>query len=136
MNILLDKDAIIPNRAHELDAGYDLYCREDVNVPANGSAIIDTGVHFDIPKGYVGFLKSKSGLNVKAGLTGTGVIDSGYNGSVIVKLYNNTDKDYLFNKGNKIIQIIFLPIYTPDFTIVDSFDDSERGSNGFGSTGK
>lgn len=63
-------------------------------IPANGSAVIDTGVHIDIPKGYVGFLKSKSGLNVKHDLTSEGVIDAGYTGSICVKLYNHGKTDY------------------------------------------
>ncbi len=150
IKIKLDKGAILPTRAHETDAGLDLYTPVDVKVPRArttalfsfsgevdvGSATIDTGVHVEIPKGYVGFVKSKSGLNVKHGLTAEGVIDSGYTGSVVVKLYNHTSNDYAFEAGEKIAQLVLLPIITPDLELVDSLEDTERGSNGFGSSGK
>ena len=89
-----------------------------------------------IPRGYVGFLKSKSGLNVKHDLTGEGVIDAGYMGSICVKLYNNGDKDYEFKRGDKIIQIVLLPIITPKLRQTDTLEETERGANGFGSTGR
>lgn len=136
MKIKLDEGAYMPTRAHEADAGYDLYSPVDRELKAKGWTKIDTGCHFQIPKGYVGFIKSKSGLNVKFGITSEGVIDSGYTGSVVVKLYNHSYKPYYINKGDKISQIVFLPIYTPDFEVVDSLDDTERGENGFGSSGK
>lgn len=147
MKIMLDKGAILPTRAHETDAGLDLYTPVDVKVPGCssdvwdefaevGSATIDTGVHMEIPKGYVGFVKSKSGLNVRYGLTAEGVIDCGYTGSIVVKLYNHTNNEYLFGAGEKIAQLVLLPIITPDLEQVDSLDDTERGSNGFGSSGK
>ena len=87
-------------------------------------------------KNYVGFLKSKSGLNVKHGLTSEGVIDAGYTGSIVVKLYNNKDRDYQMKKGDKISQLVILPIITPDLELVDSLDDTDRGDNGFGSSGR
>ena len=65
MKIKLDNGAFMPNRAHEDDAGLDIYARESQIVPARGSAIFDTGVHIELPKGTVGMIKSKSGLNVK-----------------------------------------------------------------------
>ena len=146
IKIKLDEGAILPTRAHETDAGLDLYTPTDVMVgrcrwnPSDGftvgSATIDTGVHVEIPKGYVGFIKSKSGLNVKHGLTAEGVIDSGYTGSIVVKLYNHTPKRYEFNAGEKIAQLVLLPIITPDLEVVDSLEDTDRGSNGFGSSGK
>ena len=136
MKIKLDKGARTPTRAHELDAGYDLYARFFECVPAGGSALFDTGVHMEIPKGYVGFLKSKSGLNVKSGLLGEGVIDAGYTGSIVVKLYNHGIVDRYFHPGDKISQIVLLPIFTPDLEVVDELTETERGENGFGSTGK
>lgn len=136
MKIKLDNGAKAPTRAHELDAGYDLYARHFECVTAGGSALFDTGVHMEIPKGYVGFLKSKSGLNVKSGLLGEGVIDAGYTGSIVVKLYNHDTVDHYFYPGNKISQIVLLPIFTPDLEVVDELAETERGGNGFGSTGK
>ena len=134
MKIKLDNGAKAPTRAHELDAGYDLYARHFECVPAGGSALFDTGVHMEIPKGYVGFLKSKSGLNVKSGLLGEGVIDAGYTGSIVVKLYNHDTVDHYFYPGDKISQIVLLPIFTPDLEVVDELTETERGGNGFGST--
>jgi dUTP pyrophosphatase len=147
MKIKLDNGAYMPTRAHETDAGLDLYTPKDVIVsrcrwiPTEGitlgSATIDTGVHVEIPKGYVGFIKSKSGLAVKHGLTAAGgVIDSGYTGSVVVKLFNHTSISYEFKAGEKIAQLVLLPIITPDLEVVDSLEDTERGSNGFGSSGR
>lgn len=136
INVMLDDGAIEPTRAHEYDAGLDLYAREDFTVPAHGSAIHDTGVHIEIPKGYAGILESKSGLNVKHNITGTGTIDCGYMGSVVTKLYNHGNYDYAFKRGEKIIQLVLKRIATPRVKVVESFVETERGNNGFGSTGK
>ena len=136
MKVMLDEGAFMPERAHELDAGYDLRTPKDFSVYGGKCKTIDTGVHFEIPAGYVGFLKSKSGLNVKDSITGEGVIDSGYTGSIKVKLYNHGRARKCFCKGDKIIQIVLLPVFTPELEKVDSLDDTERGSNGFGSTGR
>lgn len=150
MKIKLDQGAYLPTRAHPDDAGLDLYTPIDVKVPGStalswvanlapvdiGCAIIDTGVHVAIPKGYVGYIKSKSGLNVKHGLTAEGVIDAGYVGSIVTKIYNHTSKDYVFKAGEKIAQLVILPIVTPDLELADELEDTDRGSNGFGSTGR
>ena len=136
MKIMLDKDAIMPTRAHEADAGLDLYARETQVVCAKDSAVFDTGVHIELPPATVGFLKSKSGLNVKHGITSEGVIDEGYTGSIRVKLYNHSGYDYKVNKGDKISQLVIHPILKPKLELVDSLEDTERGSNGFGSSGR
>lgn len=137
IKVKLDEGAFAPESAHEADAGYDLRTPTDCYISEDGFAIIDTGVHIQIPKGYVGFLKSKSGLNVRDHLTGEGVIDSGYTGSIVVKLYRNSPHGgKFFCRGDKIIQIVLLPIIKPDIEIVDSLEDTERGDNGFGSTGR
>lgn len=136
LKIKLDEGAYMPTRAHEADAGYDLYSPVARELKPNDWTKIDTGVHFQIPKGYVGFIKSKSGLNVKFGITSEGVIDSGYTGSVVVKLYSKFDRPYYIDKGQKISQIVFLPIYTPELEVVDELEETERGNGGFGSTGK
>ena len=146
MKIVLDKGAKMPTRAHETDAGLDLYTPHNVVVKRSGAyaedgavsigyATIDTGVHVEIPKGFVGFIKSKSGLNVKRGLIAEGVIDSGYTGSIVVKLYNLTNVPHYFEAGDKIAQLVLLPIITPQLELVDSLEETERGDNGFGSTG-
>lgn len=102
MKVVLDNGAKMPTRAHETDAGLDLYSREDCIVEAKESATFDTGVHIAIPNGFAGFLKSKSGLNVKHGLISDGVIDAGYTGSIVVKLYNLSGYDYKIKAGDKI----------------------------------
>ena len=136
IKVKLDEGAFAPHSAHEADAGYDIRTPIDFWVVGGSSTTVDTGVHIQIPKGYVGFLKSKSGLNVKHSLTGEGVIDSGYTGSIQVKLYNNSQSSRFFERGDKIIQIVLLPIIKPEIEIVDSLEDTERGDNGFGSTGR
>ena len=134
--VMLDEKAKMPTKAHETDAGFDLYTPKGIIVFREDSEVIDTGVHIEIPKGYVGFLKSKSGLNVKNGITGEGVIDAGYTGSIVAKLYNNGDEDVFFDAGQKIIQIVFLPIPEVELELTDIFYNTERGDNGFGSSGK
>lgn len=136
MKLVLEDFAYMPERAHDLDAGYDLRSPIDFHVTGLSSFLVDTGVHVQIPEGYVGFLKSKSGLNVKCDIVGEGVIDAGYTGSIKVKLYNHSFKRIDFLQGDKIIQLVILPIYTPPLEVVDSLEDTERGSDGFGSTGR
>ena len=139
INIMLDEGAKMPERAHETDAGLDLFL--PINHPTitcfgKNSITINTGVHIEIPKGYVGILKSKSGLNVRNNITGTGVIDSGYTGAIVAKLYNHGKEKYIFQPGEKIIQLLIIKCETPKLTLVNYFEDSERGNNGFGSTGR
>ena len=155
MKVMLDKGAIAPTRAHPYDAGIDLYTPVDCTVPPAetllkvnpheyccetrtvvGSLTIDTGVHVEIPEGYAGFIKSKSGLNVNQGLTAEGVIDAHYTGSIRVKLYNHTWQGYHFKAGDKIAQLVILPCLLPEVEIVDSLEETDRGDNGFGSTGR
>ena len=136
MNVILDLGAFMPEFAHKTDAGADLRSPIDTVVPARGSVVIDTGVHVEIPEGYVGILKSKSGLNVKHNLIGTGTIDSGYSGSIRVKLYNLGDTDYQILRGDKIIQMVILPCVYCEFMQVEKFAETERGDGGFGSTGR
>lgn len=137
MKYMLDEGAFAPEYAHITDAGMDLRTPKAVRVPAHSSAIIDTGVHLQIPNNYVGFLKSKSGLNVKHSILSEGVIDCGYTGSIVAKLYNHSNTDYVFQKGDKITQLVILPCATGALLEqVDSFDETERGDSGFGSTGK
>ena len=137
MKIKLDEGAYAPTRAHSTDAGLDLYARDNKIVPAYGSAIFHTGVHVKLPKGTAGVVISKSGLNVNYGITSTGLIDEGYDGSITVKLYNNTHRGYYVAKGDKISQLMIVPVLYEPVEIVDDLEqESERGSNGFGSTGR
>lgn len=136
LNVLLDDGAYMPEYAHDVDAGADLRTPINVTVPAHGSAVIDLGVHIQIPNGYVGMIKSKSGLNVKASLVSEGVVDCGFTGAIKAKLYNHSDNDYTFEKGDKVTQIVIMPIPKVEFNLVNKFEETERGSGGFGSTGR
>lgn len=136
MKIMLDDGAYMPTRAYSTDAGLDLYSPVDVLLMPQASAVIDTGVHVELPPGSAGFLKSKSGLNVKHGILGEGVIDAGYTGSIWVKLYNHSEEGYYIQRGDKITQLVILPVILPDLEQVERLDDTERGCGGFGSTGK
>lgn len=137
MKIKLDTGAKMPVKAYETDVGYDIFAREMQIVPAKESATFDTGVHIELPKGTVGMLKSKSGLNVRYGITSEGVIDVGYTGSIRVKLFNHSGTDYTVNAGDKITQLVILPLAdVGELELVESLEEKGRGNNGFGSTGK
>ena len=137
MRVILDEGAIMPTRGHATDAGLDLYARESVFIPPNGSAVFDTGVHVELPRMTCGLLVSKSGLNVNGDITSTGLIDEGYTGSIRVKLYNHGDRNFLVRKGDKISQLVVLPCWYARLDLVQSFGTvTERGEAGFGSTGR
>lgn len=137
MNIYVEKGAYAPNRAHKTDAGLDIRSRETRLVKAHSSALFHTGLHVQLPHGTAGLLVSKSGLNVNHGITSTGLIDEGYTGKILVKLYNNSDENYLVHAGDKISQLVVIPVLYEDIHIVDSLDENtERGDKGFGSSGK
>lgn len=137
MKIKLDAGAYMPERAHATDAGFDLRTPVTVTLMPHDSVVIDTGVHVQLPPNTVGMLKSKSGLNVKHGITSEGVIDVGYTGSVRAKLYNHTSNPYTFKAGDKVTQLVILPLaYVDGLEQVSELDDSERGDGGFGSTGR
>lgn len=136
MKIMLDDGAFMPVRAHEKDAGLDIRAPLCFDLPAHCGVAIDTGVHVEIPSGCAGFLKSKSGLNVKHDIRCEGVIDCGYTGSIVCKLYNDSVYDYHFMRGDKITQLVILPIVLPQLERVECFEETERGDGGFGSTGR
>jgi dUTP pyrophosphatase len=137
MNIYVEKGAYAPNRAHKTDAGLDIRSRETRLVKAHSSALFHTGLHVQLLQGTAGLLVSKSGLNVNHGITSTGLIDEGYTGEILVKLYNNSDENYLVHAGDKISQLVVIPVLYEDVHIVDSLDENtERGDKGFGSSGK
>lgn len=136
MRIKLDEGAFAPIRAHKTDAGMDLLSPVEVLVPNGGHAIIDTGVHVELPQGTVGMIKSKSGLNVNHGIVSEGVIDEGYTGGIVVKLYNHSAFPYRVMRGDKISQLVVIECLHPDIEIVDEIHGGERGNGGFGSTGR
>lgn len=125
----------IPTRAHENDAGLDLYAREGGWILPKCRKTFGTGVHIAIPKGAVGFLTSKSGL-MSEGITSRGTIDCDYTGEVRAILYNQSWLPKRIRKGQKITQLVIVPIIIPGLRIVSEMEDTERGDGGFGSTGK
>lgn len=135
INVTLDDGAKLPVRAHETDAGADLCCVEDVTVPAGDSVLVDTGVHIELPPHSVGMLKSKSGLNCMQAITTTGVIDEGYTGSIKVRVYNHGEYPKEFKAGDKVTQLVVVPVEYPTYEESESISGGERGDSGFGSTG-
>jgi dUTP pyrophosphatase len=141
IKVKLSPGGIMPTRAHSTDAGLDLYSPIDVLIPCNDnwygcSVVIDTLTHVAIPVGYVGDVKSKSGLMMEYGIITDGTVDAGYTGSIRVKLFNHGLCDVKIQKGQKIAQLVIKKIITPELELVDSLEETERGANGFGSTGK
>ena len=136
LKVKLDEGAFVPERAHDTDGGIDIRTNQFGRVPANGGLVFTTGVHVEIPHGYSGLLVSKSGLNVNKGLTSTGLIDEGFTGEIKVKLYNHTNEDYLVAQGDKITQLVLIPVSYARVEVVDEIDGGERGDSGYGSTGR
>lgn len=137
MKIMLDSGATMPTRAHDTDAGLDLYSRETKGMEPGQSAVFDTGVHMEFPHGYYGKIESKSGLNVKYGIVSCGgVIDEGYTGSICVKLYNLSQDTYIVSAGDKVAQLVIMPYLAPELEIVDELAETPRGAAGFGSSGR
>lgn len=136
MKVRLNYGAFLPERAHAVDAGLDLRTPVDVVLESYGHVEIDTGVAVEIPEGFVGLLKSKSGLNVNYGIVGEGVIDAGYTGTICVKLYNLSGRYHKFERGEKIIQLVVVPCLLEDCVQVETLGETERGTCGFGSTGR
>ena len=138
MKIVIEDGAFLPTRAHPDDAGLDLYSPCDAYLIHGSSCLIDTGVRVQIPKGYYGKLESKSGLMTRNDVvTAGGVIDSGYTGTIKVPMHNySPSTDYWIRRGDKITQMVIVPIVTPELELVGSLEDTERGEKGFGSSGK
>ncbi len=136
IKVKLDEWAFLPDRAHDTDAGADIRTPCDAFVPAHGSTTIRTGVHIELPPNCAGILMSKSSLNVWHDIIGTGLIDEGYDGEILVKLYNLGGTDYEFERGDKIINLVIAEVPYPDFVLSDEIQGGERGNAGFGSTGR
>ncbi len=123
--------------AIEGDAGYDLFSAETVTIKPHGSASVHTQVAVELPQGYWMEIMPKSGLATKHDIAvHNGVIDNGYRGELIVHIYNHSDKEYTFNKNDKIAQAIIRQLHVFELEEVTELSDSSRGSSGFGSTGK
>lgn len=161
---LLSKDARMPERNHKTDAGYDIFSAETVVLEPQEKAVIKTDVAVSIPEGYVGLLTSRSGVSSKTHLViETGKIDAGYHGNLGINIKNDHEDDkmqtiflrdidnekifekechlyklgsYRIEKGERIAQLVIVPIFTPELKQVKEFESvSERGEKGFGSSG-
>jgi dUTP pyrophosphatase len=132
---VVDEGANIPTRAHNTDAGLDLYATKSGWILPKNHKVIGTGFHCAIPSGWVGMLTSKSGLMAK-GITSRGTIDCGYTGEIKAVLFNHSWKFIKIHKGQKITQLVLMPIATPSLEYADTLEDTERAGNGFGSTGR
>jgi dUTP pyrophosphatase len=135
----LDPAATLPARAHDDDAGLDLYACEAVTVWASGRASVRTGIALEIPPGHAGLVLPRSGLAARHGIAlvnAPGLIDSGYRGEVRVLLLN-TDGDAHFEvaPGDRIAQLLLVPFASAEPVEVEELAASERGDGGFGSTG-
>jgi dUTP pyrophosphatase len=136
--VLKDKE-LRPTYAHENDAGADLRSPIEVVIPSGDRVFIPTGVHVQLPDNCVGFVTPRSGLAKKHGITipnSPGIVDSGYRGEIGVTLHNLGDIDYKISKGERIAQFVIVPFVQGDFILVDTLETSDRGSGGFGSTGR
>ena len=120
------------------DAGYDLFSTGNYVVEPQQRALVETGLHLEIPPGYVGLVKDRSSVASAGVHTLAGVIDSAYRGELKVLVVNLGERDYLISSGQKIAQLLVVPVYTEAVEVVNTLEelsDSERGSGGFGSTG-
>lgn len=136
MQIYLDSYATSPTRAHDTDAGLDLYSPITRVLRPGETALIDLGVHIALPAHSVGMVKARSSL-FKRGILTDGTIDEGYTGPVCVMLYNASGALYTVQKGDRIAQLVILPILRPELEVQTApLAETERGSGGFGSTGK
>lgn len=123
-------------KAYSTDGGYDILASRAGIIRANDTLLVSTNLKVSIPKGYVGLLKSRSGLATKHRIEhGAGVIDCGYTGEVKVLLQNHSTKDYHVNVDDKVAQMVILPICRFPVQLVGSLDDSARGGKGFNSSG-
>lgn len=133
--------AIIPERKTIGAAGFDLYADIDapVIVRPHTTVMIYSGIAFSIPDGYFGAIYARSGLSVKSGLrpaTCVSVIDSDYRGNVGLPMHNDTDTERVINPNERVAQIVFQKALTPKLEVVAELDNTERGDNGFGSSGR
>ena len=137
----LHENAKIPTRGSEYSAGYDLYAciGADITIAPHTTEKIGTGLSIALPNGYFGAIFARSGLAAKSGLRPAncvGVADSDYRGEYIVALHNDNDEFRTVSCGDRIAQLVVMPYLAVDFVETEELDETERGSGGFGSTGK
>ncbi len=137
----LSENAVCPEYSTDGSLGMDLSAALDkpLTIKAGERALIPLGFAIQIPEGWGAFVFPRSGLSFKKGITMAncvGVIDTDYTGEVKVSAINLSDKDYTINPGDRVAQLVFLPVEKARFIQSESLDDTERGAGGFGSTGK
>jgi len=133
----LTNTAIAPTYATDGSAGMDLYADGGFHIYPGESALISSGISVEIDSDKVGLVWPRSGMAAKFGIdTGAGVIDSDYRGPVMVLLFNHGEETYRIKRGDRIAQLLIVPCYRPKIEVVDNLDETERGENGFGSSGK
>ena len=136
----LKENAVIPKKAFPYDAGWDLAACLDydsVEIPIGKTVLIGTGLAMAVPNGYFGGIFARSGLSTKQGLRPAncvGVLDASFRNEVMVPLYNDSNEVRIVKNGDRIAQLIILPVYDTNMEIVDELDDTDRGMGGFGST--
>lgn len=132
----LHPNAIVPTRAHDTDAGLDVFTIENGVINAGKDGIVKTGIAISIPHGWSAIVKEKSGRSTNNKLTvGACVIDSGYRGEILIHLFNNGDIPFTYKAGEKIAQLVVVPVWTGYPEVVDELDETPRGEGRFGSTG-
>ncbi len=135
----LSEQAHVPQKAHEDDAGFDLYAAEDVTLkPHGGYAAIATDIAIALPPMTEAQVRPRSGLAVKYGVTvlnSPGTIDAGYRGEIKVPLINHGEEPFVVTAGMRVAQLVIAPVWPAKFHEVESLDETERGEGGFGSTG-
>ena len=133
---ILSEKGRVPTRAHDTDAGWDLYSSEDLQIMPDHRRLVSTSISLAIPEGHVGLVWPRSGLSVRKGIdVFAGVIDSGYRVEVKVCLFNSGATIFDINKGDRIAQILIQKISDCKMVGVESLDGSDRGDGGFGSSG-
>jgi len=132
----LNKEAKLPTYGHRGDAGLDIFSSVDDRLGVKEVKPISTGIKIAIPEGYVGLVWDKSGISLKGVHRLAGVIDSGYRGEVKVVMVNLGEKPFVVEKGMKIAQLLIQPVLEVSVMESEELDDTSRGENGFGSTGK
>jgi len=134
----LQEDAVLPTKAQDGDLGYDLYANEDITLYPVATELVSTGVSIQFPKGFGGLIKDRSSIATKKKVfTVAGVIDNGYTGEIKIAMFNSTPYRINFNKGDKIAQLVLIPVTDFQIEEVDEVVTNDgRGEGGFGSTGE
>jgi dUTP pyrophosphatase len=132
----ISPDAVLPTRAHPNDAGLDLYGLEDLVLEPRQGRMAKTGIAMALPSGYVGLIADRSSLAKKGIKTTGGIIDEGYRGEIHVVLWNISEEAIQLRRGERIAQLLILPVITPSVCEVQELNQTQRGSRGFGSSGK